>query len=176
MNDAQAIKLALEGRKEGFNAIFANHASCLYTHALRITKNQQTAEDAVQETFTAAWRFLPSFKGESKLRTWLYRILFNNSLKLIKKEKQPDASSFELVEQSSTNQSLLKIDVARSLDKLPEADRTVLMLAYWDELPIAEIAQILSKSETNVKVMLFRARQKFAKIWDSKKGSESNEM
>ena len=178
MNDAEAIKMALNGREEGYNAIFANHSSYLFTHALRFTGNRETAQDVVQEAFNDAFRFLPSFKGQSALRTWLYKILYHKVLKTTGKKTSPALpdhlgetdKSFDRVEKS--------IDTSRILEMLGEKDRTILILAYWDELKLEEIADILEISLSNAKVSLFRARQKFAHYWHeiSQKGEMANEL
>jgi len=178
MNDTEALKTALEGREDGFKAIFANHAAFLFTHALRILKNDQTAEDAVQETFLSAFKALASFKGESQLRTWLYRILYNNALKSIRSNAQAGEteSSFENIRASATDPTR-RLEVSQILDQLPPRDRTVLILVYWDDLPLKEAALILGTSENNAKIILFRARKRFSEIWHNSQGKEiSNEM
>ena len=175
MNDQEAIKLALNGREEGYRAIFANHSACLFTHALRFLKNRETAEDAVQETFNDAFRFLQSFKGQSSLRTWLYKILYRKAIKLSKSndtslltEPGQMDNSFKRVENS--------LDATGALAKLNQRERSLLIMAYWDELKLEEIAEILEISPGNAKVSLFRARQKFARIWQDQKGEIANEM
>lgn len=178
MNDTEALKTALEGREDGFRAIFANHAAFLLTHALRILKNDQAAEDAVQETFLSAFRALASFKGESQLRTWLYRILYNNALKAIKSSSRSGEteSSFENVAASATDPAR-RLEVNQILDQLPPRDRSILILVYWDDLPLKEAAKILETTENNAKIILFRARKRFSEIWQSSQGKEiSNEM
>ncbi len=165
MNDTEALESALAGRVDGFNAIFANHASFLFTHALRILKSRESAEDAVQETFTAAFRALGSFMGNSRLRPWLYRIMFNSPL-IIPRQKTPLPLPDEIALASDTEKTITRLDVSRVLDILPERDRTLLILAYWDESSIKEIAEILAISESNVKISLFRARNRFAGIWN----------
>lgn len=179
MNDAEALKMALAGREEGFRAIFANHSSCLFTHAVRLTRVRETAEDMVQETFNDAFRFLAGFKGTSSLRTWLYKILFR---KILRHMERPKTSSTELFEIGQPDQALKnidkKIDTAAILDRLCEKERSLLMLAYWDDLKLDEIAEILEITLTNAKVSLFRARQKFAQLWlqQSQKGEQTHEL
>ncbi len=173
MNDAEAIKLAIQGREEGFRAIFSNHSDFLFTHALRFLRCQHRAEDAVQETFSAAFRSISSFKGQAKLRTWLYKILFNSLIKIGKSERdllidtEPPAA--KAVSEDKTINRLMVKDVLQQLD---EKDQNILLLAYWDELPVKEIAEILELSITNTKVSLFRARKRFSRIWPEKTAKE----
>lgn len=178
MNDSDAIKSALSGREEGYNAIFVNHSAYLFTHALRFTGNRETAEDLVQETFNDAFRFLASFKGQAALRTWLYKILYHKVLKTSAKKTSPAL----LKEIGETDKSYARveksIDTNRVLNMLAERDRSILVLAYWDELKLEEIAEILEISLSNAKVSLFRARQKFARLWHEivQKGEMANEL
>jgi len=165
MNDVEAIKSALHGREEGFRAIFANHGDFLFTHALRYLKNQQLAEDAVQETLTAAFRSLASFRGDARLRSWLYKILRNSCLRLITKNPVPLQILIEPTSSGPAENIELRLDVAEMLDRLPERDRSILLLTYWDELPLKEVAELLEISENNAKIVLFRARKRFAELW-----------
>ena len=175
MNDQEAIQLALKGIEDGYRAIFANHSACLFTHALRFLKNRETAEDVVQETFNDAFRFLQSFKGKSSLRTWLYKILYRKAIRSSKNQNpfllsEPGKidATFDRIEAS--------LDTAEILDRLSERERSLLIMAYWDQMKIEEIAGILEISPGNAKVSLFRARQSFAKIWQSQKGEIANEV
>lgn len=173
MNDTEALKTALEGREEGFRAIFANNASFLFTHALRILKSQHAAEDAVQETFLSAFKSLASFKGESQLRTWLYRILYNNSLRIAKgNTNSQEPEKINDMAYSSPVDVTNKIMVGEILDQMAERDRSILMMVYWDELPIKEAARILEISENTAKIVLFRARKRFAETWQASQGKE----
>lgn len=182
MNDAEAIKLAKNGREDGFKAIFANHGAFLYTHALRILKDRQTAEDAVQETFSAAFRSIESFRGDAKLRTWLYQILYHRALRLTERRQPALPINEEIAGNSdqNTRNVELKSDTEKILDQLSERDRSVLLLTYWDDLPLREVARLLEISENNAKVILFRARNRFASLWSAEtaddKEVKNNEM
>lgn len=176
MNDTEAIKLALAGQHSGYKAIYVNHADFLYTHAFRILKNVESAEDAVQETFTAAWKSLGEFKGNSLLRTWLYRILYNNALKLIKKNRKKTILDTKPFTEANQSKIVDKIDVEKILDRLPEKDRALLIMRYWDELPIAACAEVLGMSPGNAKICLFRARKRFAQLYGPLKETQCHEM
>ena len=174
MNDAEAIKLALLGREDGFRGIFANHGDFLFTHALRYLKSRELAEDAVQETLTAAFRSLATFRGDARLRTWLYRILRNNCLRLLSKNPAARQLIVEPSGKGSENEVEQRLDVAEILNRMPERDRSILLLTYWDELPLKEAAGILEISENNAKIVLFRARKRFAELWQSHGRKEGN--
>lgn len=174
MNDSEAVKLALQGREDGFRGIFANHGDFLFTHALRFLKSRELAEDAVQETMTAAFRSLAAFRGDARLRTWLYSILRNNCLRLIGKNPAAQQILVEPSGNGSENKVEQRLDVAEILDRMPERDRSILLLTYWDELSLKEAAGILDISENNAKIVLFRARKRFAELWQSHGRKEGN--
>ncbi|MGM0599956.1 MAG: RNA polymerase sigma factor [Candidatus Rifleibacteriota bacterium] len=178
MDDQKAIKLAKEKREEGFRALFTNHSKFLFTHALRFLRNRENAEDVVQETFKDAFRYIQSFKGNSSLRTWLYTILYRKALKRINKDKQKTLEPVNDSKQQQYKDAEQKLDTREILNQLPENDRALLMLAYWDELKLEEIGEILGLTLTNTKVRLFRARKRFAELWikTHQKGEIANEM
>jgi RNA polymerase sigma-70 factor (ECF subfamily) len=178
MNDLEAVKLAQEKREDGYKAIFENHSSFLFTHALRFLKNPEAAEDSVQEALHDAFRFINGFKGNSSLRTWLYKILYRKMLRQISKNKTEPMIIEPGVTDSTYHNVELKLDTTEILDQLPERDRSLLMLAYWDELKIEEIADILQISLSNAKISLFRARKKFGERWQQnrRKGENANEL
>ncbi len=168
MNDNEALQLAQHGREDGFRAIFANHGGFLFTHALRLLKDRQTAEDAVQEAMASAFRSINAFRGEARLRTWLYQILYHSAMRLAGKRPPLPVEIGELaVSRSASGEIEQKNDVEKILDQLSERDRAILIITYWDELPLKEAAQILEISENNAKIVLFRARNRFASLWSA---------
>ncbi len=172
MNDAEALELARKGRHEGFRSIWETYGRYLYTLAFRMLRDAALAEDAVQEAFTAAFRSIDGFRGESRLKTWLYSILYRSVLKL--QERHNRGNGFcDLPEElpSGRNQHAeleTKLDVRDVLDRLPSRDRAVLIMAYWDDLTCSEIADVLSTNVNHVKILLYRARGRFAGIWTGK--------
>lgn len=178
MNDTEAVKLAVQGREDGFRAIFVNHSSFLFTHALRILKNRHQAEDAVQEAFAAAFRAIGNFRGEAKLRTWLYQILYRSALKIVSQKTEQPAKDSDKNVVSESGATELRLDINEVLERLPERDRAILIMTYWDEMPLKETAQVLEVTENNAKIILFRARNRFADLWQqaNRKEADSNEM
>lgn len=180
MNDKTAIELAKAGREDGFKAIFENHATYLFTIAFKVLKQKEAAEDAVQSAFDTAFRHIGSFKGNSRLRTWLYTILVRTALKDKLKtnsliEYNPDITGKI---DSSFSKNEKAHDVAIILDLLSEKDRGILIMYYWDDLTVKEIAEILETNSNHVKILLFRARKKFQYYWKSNnsEGELSNEV
>lgn len=148
----------------------------IYRLALKMLHNPQDAEDVLQETFIKAFRALPTFKGHSKISTWLYRIATNEALMFLRK-KRPDSISVEAPQENEPGEQRplqivdwccipeheLASDEARhyldlSIDKLSLALRSVFVLREIEGLSITETAEILEISESAVKIRLHRAR------------------
>lgn len=165
MNDEEAIKLAKQGRQEGFKNLFTNHADFLFSNAFRILGNRTMAEDAIQDTFSAAFKSITSFKGNSKFRTWLYKIMYRNSLRIIKQNKEISPNELLKNDEAETNIINTKLDVEKVLNLLNERERAILLLVYHDDLPLKDVAEVLEINENNAKIVLYRARKHFSEIW-----------
>jgi RNA polymerase sigma-70 factor (ECF subfamily) len=167
MTDEEALELAINGRPEGFRTIYLRYSSYLYTLALRVLRQSGPAEDAVQEAFLSAFRHLDRFRGESRLKTWLYSILVRSALRLQEKGRRevPGEDVDREVHPEDEQRVNNKLDVREILDQLAPKDRAILVMAYWDDLSCREIAEIFDLTENHVKVLLFRARKKFAGFW-----------
>lgn len=152
------------------------HSTVVYNLALRLMKDPQEAEEVLQETFISAFRALPKFEGRSRLGTWLYRIAYNAALMRLRKQPAPSESLDEPVLSESGDQMprqlidwgsipddlLLKRELQTvlkaALETLPATLRSVFVLRDIEGLSTAETAEVLSLTETNVKVRLHRAR------------------
>lgn len=173
MNDAEALELARKGRPEGFRSIWETYGRYLYTLAFRLLRDGPLAEDAVQEAFTAAFRSIGGFRGESRLKTWLYSILYRSVLRL-QEQRNHGNNSCDLPDEIPYGRNHhaeleTRLDVRSVLDRLPSRDRAVLIMAYWDDLTCSEIADVLSTNENHVKILLYRARNRFAGFWTTDK-------
>ena len=179
MNDAEALELARKGRPEGFRSIWETYGRYLYTLAFRLLRDGPLAEDAVQEAFTAAFRSIGDFRGDSRLKTWLYSILYRSVLRLQERRKRGNGCC-ELPEEIPSGRNLhaeleTRLDIRTVLDRLPSRDRAVLIMSYWDDLTCSEIADVLSTNENHVKILLYRARNRFAGIWTDRQAGAKEE-
>jgi RNA polymerase sigma factor (sigma-70 family) len=145
-----------------------------FSLSMSIVKSELTAEEAIQDAFLKAFQNLRKFKQKSKFSTWFYRIVVNESLRKIQKkqleiekkgaEPEPEAAD------SSTDgfQALHEIEqkeiIQNVLDELPASDSLLLRLYYLDENNVDEIVEITGLSNSNVKVILHRARLKFYQV------------
>lgn len=122
------------------------------------------AQDLAQDVFVRVWQYLPTFKGESSVGTWIFRIATNICLR--QRERQNRISQAEVplnrfAKEPSDNSLQVKI-LYEAIAELPEMDRLVISL-YLEELKQAEIAQITGLSEANVRVKIHRIKSTLAK-------------
>lgn len=156
------------GDKSAFGVIFDRHAAHLHRYALRMLDgDHEAAEDAVQEALTKAWLHIDSFRGDSALRTWLFR-LTANECHSARRRRRPiavddglfdalnDSTFPEPHDQASSNELLLVLN--RALAELPWRQRGAWLLKEIEGLSYAEIADILNTSPTVVRGQLHRAR------------------
>ena len=156
--------------EEEFCAVIEQYADFSYNVALRILHRQEDAEDAVQEAFLSAYRAFPSFKGQSKVSTWLYRIVVNACLMRIRKDKSrakyltqtgyEDAVVYDWTtdpERSAEN-SELQDRIRDGLSRLSPELRAAVVLRDVQELSTDEAAEILDISPPALKSRLHRGR------------------
>ena len=121
------------------------------------------AQDIVQEAFISAFENLSSFKGESKLSTWLYRIVMNKALAAKNKQRffeEVDGQPTMSEEYDEDLDAEVVQNAQKALSVLGEKERFIIELFYYQEQSIREISEICMTSEANIKVMLHRSRKK----------------
>lgn len=150
----------------------------VFRYLLRMTGSKQIADELTQETFYQAITSVHRFKGNAKVSTWLYKIARNLYLNFLRKKKRDTdlsdklgrewenvASIAETTPESALEQKIIQTNVETTLQRLPEQYRTILILKEVEQLSHAEIATILGKTTASTKVLLYRAKQKFQKIY-----------
>jgi len=175
-NEKTLLAAARRGDERAIRKLIDAYSPRLYNVALRILRNTQDAEDALQETFITALNKLDQFDGRSSFLTWIYRIAVNASLMALRKrrsrqrkEEPLEAPSFkdirnrQLIDWTAdpvrkllTNEMRQVMDGA--IDKLPPQYRAVFVLRDLEELSTEEAAKILGITAANVKIRLMRAR------------------
>lgn len=160
-----------------FEALVRDHEKIVYTLALRTLGNKQDAMDATQEAFLRAWRGLPSFRGECKFSTWLYRLTANVCTDMLRKRSRtPEVSLTEeedavsdipdrrFCPQTELEKKQFRLAVRRGLEKLPDEFRSVLLFRELGGLSYDEIARATGLEPGTVKTRIYRARKKLAAI------------
>lgn len=179
-DDFAVIQMVLQGRQAAFATLVARYQQYVFTLVMRYVHSREIAEELAQDVFIKAYNNLGSFKGESKFSTWLYTIVHttclsylrkkNNSAVLLEEEKMValhDASHHELPS-TKMEQNSRKAALNNAIKQLPEADAEVLTLFYEGSQSVEEIGVITGMTIANVKVRLFRARQKLKEIVETK--------
>ncbi len=169
------IERVLDGETAAFSHIVDRHKDHAFNLAFRICGNREEAEEATQDSFLKVFRSLKGFRRKSSFSTWLYRIVYNTSVSYIRSKKKgvllledfpvdiTDFAATTTTEEEAENEyrnSLINF----ALQKLNEEDRGLISLYYYEEMNTEEISDVTGISISNVKVRLFRARQKLMEI------------
>lgn len=158
--------------KKGFALLVETYSQKLYWHIRRLVILHEDADDALQNTFINVWKSIGNFRSESSLYTWLYTIATNEALALINKRKRNASVSlddlngyFESSHEGSTwfdgDEAQLKLQNA--ILQLPEKQRIVFNLKYYDEMPYEEMSRVLKTSEGALKASYHHAVKKIEK-------------
>lgn len=149
-------KFAVEQtRNEAFNLLITKYQEKIYWHIRRLVIDHDDADDLVQEVFIKVWKNLEKFRSDSKLYTWIYRIATNESITFLNKKKQRNQTPLDevseelsesLVASSYFSGDRIQMKLQQALLTLPEKQRLIFNMKYYDELKYDEISEILGTS------------------------------
>ena len=169
-NDIELIKLSVDGDTEAFAHLVKRHYMTVYKVSYKWCGIREDAEDIAQEVFIKLAQKLKTFRQKSSFKTWLYRITVNTAKdfhrKHTAKHTYETACAFE---QGPSNPAPLRdehldaIRLYKALNKLPEKQKSVILLVFSEGLNHREAAQVLNCSETTVSWRIFQARKKLKK-------------
>ena len=160
-------------REQAFTTIVREYQELLYRQIRRIVLYHDDANDVLQNTFLKAWSALDSFRGESKMITWLFRIATNEALNYL--EKENNNTRMREVEGSVASQlqsdpyfdgDETELQLQEAVSKLPEKQRLVFNMKYFQELKYEEISQILGTSVGALKTSYHIAVQKITSFFE----------
>jgi RNA polymerase sigma factor (sigma-70 family) len=169
------IEQVLKGKSHAFGYIVDRHKDKAYNLAFRICGNREEAEEIAQDSFMKAYRSLKGFKMKSSFATWLFRIVYNTAVSHVRIRKKgilsledfpADATDFigtNTSEEEAENEYRNSL-VNFALQKICEEERGLISLYYYEEMSTDEISAVTGISKSNIKVKLFRARQKMSEI------------
>ena len=180
------LEALLRGDHQAFEALVRSESPRLFRMIARIVHDEDEAESILQETFLQAYKRLHTFRRESKLTTWLYAIGLNLARASLRKRKRYETMEEDQLErlqpsfrygmyteraeawnpQRVAERAERRRLVHDAIDRLPEDYRVVVTLRDLNELPTADVAQMLGISEGAVRVRLHRARQALRKLLD----------
>lgn len=156
-------------KEAGFTAIVKKYQEKLYWHIRRMVMDHDDADDVLQNVFIKVWKGLSNFREDARLYTWLYRIATNESLSFLEQKKKKQAISLGEAGEALTNTlradkyfdaGKLEWKLQMAILQLPEKQRIVFNLRYFDEMPYSEISEVLDTSEGALKASYHHAVKK----------------
>lgn len=159
-----------ETKEKAFTGIVKKYQEKLYWHVRRMVVDHDDANDVLQNVFIKVWNGLQNFREDSQLYTWLYRIATNESLTFIEQQKRKSPGvSLSDVESGLSNKikaeegfdaNRLEWKLQLAIQQLPEKQRVVFTLRYYDEMPYEQMSRILDTSEGALKASYHHAAKK----------------
>ena len=144
MTDNKIIDLQKSGEfEQAFNAIVNCYSERLYWHVRRFVCSHDDTDDLLQEIYVKIWKGLPNFKGESQIFTWIYRIATNETLTFLRRQKiislvhldSPETSFLRKIESDPYwNGNAIQRELHKAIQKLPEKQRIVFNMRYFEEM------------------------------------------
>ena len=190
--ELKTVREAASGDGAAFERIVREHQKNVYSLAWKLTGNEQDALDASQDAFLKAYQNLRSFRGDSRLSVWLYRLTYNASMDIIKRSRRGklvpmpadgEGEVMDIPDDGPTPAEELERretleEVRAAVRELDGDKRTILIMREYQRMSYAEIAQALSLEEGTVKSRIARARASLAEILKKRGtiagGSQSN--
>ncbi len=184
LNEDFLIQELKEGKDLAFKTIVDEYQNMVYNTCLAIVKSEEDAEDIAQEVFVQVYQSIKSFKGESKLSTWIYRIATTKSLDHERKKKRKKRFGFVksifgedseiIINPPDFNHPGVALDkkenaakLFKAIDKLPENQRIAFLLNKVEGLSYQEVSQVLQVSVSSIESLLHRAKNNLRKILES---------
>lgn len=170
LSDTELVEMLREPRtrREGFAVLVKQYSEKLYWKVRRIVLSHEDANDVLQNVFIKVWSNLQNFQGKSSLSTWLYRIAINESLDFLRKQKLADKVSADedvsvasrLMSDEYFDGDEVQTRLQEAVARLPEVQRMVFNLKYFEEMKYSEMSQILNTSEGALKASYHLAVKK----------------
>ena len=177
-DDQQIIQLLqhAETQRKGFEIMVRQYSEQLYWQVRRIVLTHEDTNDMLQNAFIKAWNGLGSFHGDSKVLTWLSRIAINESLDFVRRQKSMALVSADDVDSGIANTLMAddyfdgdetEAQLQEAIASLPDVQRTVFTLRYYDEMKYSEMSQLLKTSEGSLKASYHIAVKKISEFFKS---------
>ncbi|MFN8309813.1 MAG: sigma-70 family RNA polymerase sigma factor [Chitinophagales bacterium] len=182
MTDSEILDLfhSPTGREKAFKLLVEKYQQKVYWHIRRIVLEHEHANDVMQNTFVKVWKGLENFRAESQLFIWMYRIATNEALNFLNTHKKHQHISFDgpedddetsyspsnyiKAETENIDSEKLLSRLKAAIESLPEKQRIVFNLRYYDEMPYEQMSEVLNTSVGALKASYFHAAQKIEKF------------
>lgn len=171
MSDVEIIRHYLHSQSSVcFSLLYQRYSSKVYSKCISLLKDENLAHDATQEIFAKIFLNLSKFAERAKFSTWVYSITYNYCIDYIRKRKKrlnlfvddieraPDVEDEEVRDEDLLSMNLKQLTVV--LEEIPFDDKAILLMKYKDEMSIRDIAAVLNKTESAVKMRIKRAKAK----------------
>ena len=167
MNEDKIRETCMADSEKGFRMLVEKFQAPMYWHIRRMVISHEDAEDVLQETFIRIFRAMGDFRNESSLNTWIYRIATNECIRFLDRRKEQAVSTEEVQEELLNKlmaseyvdyDNAMEIKFQQAVLRLPEKQRLVFNLRYYDELKYEEISRI-----TDTRVETLKSHYHFAK-------------
>ncbi len=162
-----------ETRRAAFEELVRKYSAQLYQQIRRIVQYHDDADDVLQNTFLKAWTALDNFRGDAQVTTWLYRIAMNESITFLQKQRnnvslddEEGLAARSLEGDPYFDGDEIELQLQTAIAQLPEKQRVVFNLRYYDEMPYEEMSKVLDTSVGALKASYHFAVQKLQKYLD----------
>jgi len=181
MTDRELLDLYHSGsREKAFNVLIKTYQQRVYYHIRRMVQDHDDANDVMQNTFMKVWRGLENYRADAQLFTWIYRIATNETITFINSRNKRAIISFDGNDSDDDNNyapsayikgeshqldsEKLQARLQAAIDSLPEKQKLVFNLRYYDEMPYEQMSEVLGTSEGALKASYHHAAQKIEKF------------
>lgn len=156
-------------RNEAFGLLLQKYQQKIYWHIRRMVLNHDDADDLVQEVFIKVWKNLDRFRQDAQLYSWIYRIASNECLQFLQKQKKRNTTSFDelTAKQADTfgasdsfNGDQIQAKLYQAIETLPEKQKLIFQMKYFEELKYEEISAVLGTSVGALKASFHLAAKK----------------
>lgn len=159
--------------RQAFSEVIARYSEPLYWQIRRMVQSHDDANDLLQNTFMKAWTSIDNFRGDAKLSTWLYKIAINESLTFLEREKKRSSMSIDdedsyLINAIEADKDIdgdqLRLELRKAIALLPEKQRIVFNMRYYDDMKYEQMSEILGTSVGALKASYHLAVKKLSNI------------
>jgi RNA polymerase sigma factor (sigma-70 family) len=182
MTDREILELfhSESGKARAFTLLIETYQQKIYWHIRRMVRDHDDANDVMQNTFIKVWHGLENFRADSQLFTWMYRIATNETITFINSRNKKATISFDgsnnadeetayspadylKGESHQVDGDAIEARLQKAIDRLPEKQKLVFNLRYYDEMPYEQMSEVLGTSEGALKASYHHAAQKIEK-------------
>jgi RNA polymerase sigma-70 factor (ECF subfamily) len=175
MKDLEVIHSFLEHQASRcFDLLYERYSQKIYAKCISLLKSEALAKDATQEIFVKIFLNLSRFGEKSRFSTWVYSITYNYCIDYLRRKKKHQAlfsdeleNAPDIADDEVSDKVILEMEISKLkvvMDEIPAGDKAILLMKYQDGMSIKEIAEILDKTESAIKMKIKRAKAKAQKV------------